>query len=56
MKQIVIGLPPIQEQERITLKISQLTKLADDLEDKIKESHKNSEILMEAVLKEAFTS
>jgi type I restriction enzyme S subunit len=56
LKQIVIGLPPIHEQERIVQKINQLMKLSDDLEVKIRENKRNSELLIDAVLKEAFAS
>ena len=51
---LVIGLPPLSEQHRIVQKVNQLMKLCDELEEKVKENQKNSELLMEAVLKEAF--
>ncbi len=53
---IIIGLPPFAEQKRIVDKVDQLMKLCDELEEKIRENQKNSEFLIEAVLKEAFAS
>ena len=41
---------------RIVKKVDQLMKLCDELEERVKESHKNSELLVEAVLKDAFDS
>lgn len=55
-KKIVIPLAPISEQKRIIQKVDQLMRLRDELEEKVKESQNNSELLMEAVLKEAFAS
>jgi restriction endonuclease S subunit len=54
LKKIVIGLSPLSEQERIVKKINQLMKLCDELEQKVMENQKNSELLMDAVLREAF--
>jgi len=49
-------LSPVNEQLRIVQKVAQLIKLCEELDEKIKENQKNSEFLMEAVLKEAFSS
>lgn len=54
LKKTLIPLPPLKEQKRIVEKIDQLMKLCDELEKKINENQNNSELLMEAVLKEAF--
>ena len=48
------ALPPLPEQHHIVQKVDQLMKLCDELEEKVKENQKNSELLMEAVLREAF--
>ncbi len=54
LKNILFPLPPLPEQKRIVEKVDQLMKLCDELEEKVKENQKNSELLMEAVLREAF--
>jgi len=54
LKNIIFSLPPLPEQIRIVQKVNQLMKLCDELETKVKENQKNSELLMEAVLREAF--
>ena len=50
----IFSLPPLPEQKRIVQKVDQLMKLCDELEEQVKENQKNSELLMEAVLREAF--
>lgn len=47
-------LPPHTEQKRIVEKVDRLMKLCDELEEKIKESQKNADLLMQAVLQESF--
>jgi type I restriction enzyme S subunit len=47
-------LPPLSEQKRIVKKVDKLTSYCDELEKQVKENQKNSEKLMEAVLKESF--
>lgn len=54
IKRVLFPLPPLPEQKRIVEKVDQLMKLCDELEEKVKENQKNSELLMEAVLREAF--
>ena len=49
-------LPPSAEQTRIVAKLDSLMCLCGELENKVKENQKNSELLMEAVLREAFAS
>jgi type I restriction enzyme S subunit len=51
----LLPLPPLQEQKQIVNKIESLFKICDELEEKIAESKKSAEMLMQSVLKEAFT-
>jgi len=54
IKPKLIPLPPLNEQKRIVEKVDQLMKLCDELEEKVKENQNNADLLMEAVLREAF--
>ena len=54
IKKIKIPLPPIEEQERIVEKIDQVMQLCDQLEAQVKSNQKDSEALMNSVLREAF--
>jgi type I restriction enzyme S subunit len=54
MAKITLPLPPLNEQKRIVQKVAQLIKFCDDIKEQVKENQKNSELLMEAVLREAF--
>lgn len=54
IKAFTIPLPPFPEQKRIVAKVDQLMKLCDELEEQIIENQKSSELLMDAVLREAF--
>jgi type I restriction enzyme S subunit len=56
LRKTLFPLPPLQEQKRIAEKVEQLTKVCDELEGKNNENLDNSEILMEAMLNEAFAS
>jgi len=49
-----VPLPPLNEQKRIVEKVDQLMKLCDELGVKVKENQKNTDLLMGAVLREAF--
>jgi len=48
-------LPPLEEQKRIVSKVDQLMHLCDELESRLNRSKKDSEMLMQAVLHEAFS-
>jgi type I restriction enzyme S subunit len=50
-----ISLPSLTEQKRIVAKVDQLMHLCDELETRLNQSKKDSEMLMQAVLQEAFT-
>jgi restriction endonuclease S subunit len=52
---IIIGIPPLAEQKRIIAKVDQLMHLCDELETRFNQSKKDSEMLMRAVLHEAFS-
>jgi len=56
MELFLVPVPPFSEQNRIIQKLDHLLKLCSDLEETVKENQNNSELLMEAVLKEAFAS
>jgi type I restriction enzyme, S subunit len=47
-------IPPIEEQSQIVQKVENLFKICDELEQQINDSKTNAEMLMQAVLKEAF--
>jgi len=49
-----LPLAPLKEQKEIVKKIENLFKICDELEEQINSSKVNSEVLMQAVLKEAF--
>lgn len=50
----LLPLPPLAEQKRIVEKVDALMKLCNQLEAQVKENQKNSEALMNSVLREAF--
>ena len=51
----VFPLPPLTEQKRIVAKVDQLMHLCDELGTGLTQSKKDSEMLMQAVLHEAFS-
>lgn len=51
---LVIGIPPLNEQKRIVEKVDKLMKICDELELRIEKSKKYSEKLMESILKNSF--
>jgi len=55
LNKALIPLVPEMEQKRIVAKVDQLMYLCDELETQLNQSKKNSEILMQAVLHEAFS-
>lgn len=52
--ELVFGLPPLEEQNVIVKKVETLMNKCQDLEQEIKTSEVNAQMLMQAVLKEAF--
>ena len=54
LSNLILVLPPLQEQKEIVKKIENLFASCDELETQIESSKANSEMLMQAVLKEAF--
>ncbi|WP_207719364.1 restriction endonuclease subunit S [Clostridium sp. cel8] len=54
IKNFIVPLPPLNEQKRIVEKANQLMTLCDELEKNIEQSKKDSELLMQSVLQEAF--
>ncbi|MHA1910933.1 MAG: restriction endonuclease subunit S [Candidatus Kariarchaeaceae archaeon] len=54
IRKTVIPLPPLEEQQEIVKKTENFFKICDELETQINSSKVNSEMLMQAVLKEAF--
>ena len=51
---LIIGIPPLNEQKRIVDKVNKLMKICDELELKIEKSKKYSEQLKESILKDSF--
>ncbi len=56
LKALVFPVPPIEEQKAIVAKVEKLLACCDELEQQIGRSQQDSELLMQAVLKEAFES
>jgi len=54
LNSLLIPLAPLKEQKRIVEKINSLSSTCDLLEKQIEENAKHSELLLQAVLKEAF--
>jgi type I restriction enzyme S subunit len=53
LSKVLIPLPPLKEQNRIVLKIEQLMKLCDELEQSIHQNKKYTQDLLQLALKEA---
>lgn len=56
LKSIIIPVPPEKEQEVIIQQLQELSNKCSDLEKEITQSEKHAQILMQAILKEAFES
>lgn len=54
LSNILVPLPPVQEQKRIVTKVNQLMRLCDEMEQQITQSKTEAEQLLQAVLREAF--
>ena len=54
IRKVRIPIPPLNEQKRIVEKVDQLMALCDELEKNIEQAKKDSELLMQSVLREAF--
>ena len=55
LKEMLIPLPPLQEQKAIVAKVENLLAVCDQLEKQITSNQGHTNALMQAVLKEAFT-
>lgn len=53
-RELLMGVPPLQEQQAIVTKVKKLLDICDQLEVQITQNQTHSEQLMQAVLKEAF--
>lgn len=53
MKGFMIPLPPLSEQQRIVAKLDELMQYCDELEESIKASQQQNELLLQQVLREA---
>ena len=56
IERFLVPVPPVAEQKRIVAKVDQLMHLCDEFETRLNQSKKDSEMLMQAVLQEAFGS
>ncbi|RXT08837.1 restriction endonuclease subunit S [Ammoniphilus sp. CFH 90114] len=54
LKQIIVPVPPLDEQKRIVEKVDQLMALCDALENTVMQSKQESEMLLQVVLQEVF--
>lgn len=54
LKSLFVSLPPLSEQKTIVAEVEKLFNYCDELEQQIDKSQQDSELLMQAVLKEAF--
>jgi type I restriction enzyme S subunit len=51
---LIIGLPPLNEQNRIVKKVDMLMKLCDELDMNMKDFQNNTDLLMQAILQVSF--
>jgi type I restriction enzyme S subunit len=51
----ILSIPPLAEQKCIVAKVDKLMNLCDELETRLNQSKKDSEMLMQTVLHEAFS-
>ncbi len=56
LSETFLPFPPLSEQKRIVEKVDALMKMCGELEEKIKENKKSSEVLMNVVLRDIFNS
>ena len=54
LSKIKVDIPSIEEQKEIVKKIERLFKICDALEEQIEQAKADSEMLMQAILREAF--
>ena len=52
LNNLLVPLPPLNEQKRIVAKVDQFMALCDDLETKLQKSQKRNDRLMEAAVAE----
>lgn len=56
LKEFLLPIPPLADQERIVAKVNQLMSLCDDLETKLRQAEAASEKLMNAAVKHVLES
>jgi type I restriction enzyme S subunit len=56
LKEFLVPIPPLAEQDRIVAKVNQLMSLCDELEAKLRQAEADSEKLMNAAVKHVFDS
>jgi type I restriction enzyme S subunit len=56
LKEFLLPIPPLDEQNRIVAKVNQLTSLCDELEAKLRQAEADSEKLMNAAVNHVLDS
>lgn len=56
IKETIVPLPPLSEQQRIVAKVEQLMQMVNELEQQVQQSKEQASQLLQAVLKEAFSN